>query len=687
MQSETHFTFDRPECHIAARILDYLSRYQKSSGALWDPIMLSELPHQYSHSSYAFGQVALYCVDQDPARLNRAASAMQYIIGLPDDLRNQSREWHNLSMLLSALVLRNLHRPTTETEALLELLKAEIATLRHGVSFHSLNKGNNYLATRALNHWLRYEFLKTDLDKDEAIQYINYVLGWQYKDGIIYDHPKQPGCSNGVPQLAYHVFMTAKLLLFGRLSKNERCLRAAYRGLMSFLPLVAPDGEAFYYGRNNTLFAYSGLVLLLRQAIDQWPLEAVSYLPVLESVIKHLATCAEEDGHLRLVPNILERQRSGLDSYAYLTVFNAFAAQMFLISSILIPHESVQASELHPGIDAVCEGAKRVLLLPDSGFFMAMSEELRVSLNLKGHYLTKRYLGDPRLVPLVPLILKVGRKDLLPSIPTPQYNRIQEQKSLFGSILSNYKSLKRFHWMHPRFAGFHPYIWDGASRWIPGPVEASSTITIGKTHLILAIGRFVRLWERGNRALTYWLLEALSSRFPGRWTNRLDRINLIVRSSSASYLRAIVIHPDGLVFVDRFLNVNQDLPSNAVLVPFSVRVYADWEIQSYVNLTWFKGPHACFGVWLQGDLPLSHRQTGLGSAKGEVTLYEAPPLPMDQVQGEARDHMALVITSGDSAAEVTAAMQRLRRNWDELAVRWNAWTAEQERKNGECHGE
>lgn len=658
---------------MASRILDYLDRYQKSDGGLWDPIMHSELPDQYAHSSYAFGQVALHRVDGVPDRLKRATLAVRYVIGLPERFRNHSREWHNLSMLLSALVLRNLRHPTTEIEVLQDLLKAEILTLRHGVSHETLNKGNNYLTTRALNHWLRYEFLKTDSDRAEAMQHVNYALGWQYDDGIIYDHPNQPGCAHGVPQLAYHVFMAMNLLLLGRLSKDERCLKAAHRGLEAFLPLVAPDGEAFYYGRSNTLFAYSALVLLLRLAVDQWPYEAGRYLPVLETVLSYLAACAEKDGHLRLVPNGLERQRSGLDEYAYLTVYNAFAAQLFLVSSLLIPRASAQISEGHAESKTVAGGPDRAFLLPNSGFYTASARNLRVSLNLKGHYLTKKYFGDPRLVPLTPLMLKVGNKDLLPSIPTPQYNCVQDHRGLLDLILSNYRSLKRFHRMHPRFAGFHPFVWDGTSRWIPGPVESSRTVTIGKTHLVLAAGRLVRLWECGERALAYWFLEALSSRFPGRWTNRLDRIGLIVRSSPVAYLRAIVIHPDGLVFVDRFLNVDQDLPSGAVHVPFSVRFYADWDIQFRGNLTWFQGPHACFGVWLQDDLPLHRQEAGLGSAKGEVALFEAPPRPMDQFKGSTEDRMALVITSGESVEEGSTGMQRLRREWDELAVHWEAW--------------
>jgi hypothetical protein len=608
----------KQEFKLALGMFNYLKNNQLENGAIFDPFVSKQPWRQYAHTFFGLSGVLLYFYFKEDSYIESSEKAFEFYLSMEKDKRIKTTDFHNWAILISYLFLIQ-NTKEKEFVKLKAMLLSEIKTMTHTVTILS-EQGNNFIALRSITHFLRYKVLSQDADLDESFNLMkNYVLKWQFKDGIFYDFPRQINDEKGIPSLTYHAKIVAMVLLFSILTNDEETKKAGVKGLDILGKLITNQGEAFFYGRSNNalygyvnaIFAYTLALCMLEdndgfhQYCEVWK----------EKLLKFITNQACSDGHLHIVPNKIEESRVGYDSYMYVSVYNAHGAAILLLTNLLNQRNRKKIY----GCDILT--TEKNIYLKDSGFFIFKSDGICTCLNLKGHLLSKKYFMDPRFSSLTLLFLEYQGKDLLPTIPFTDNERIQlgrKPVAIVNYFKNNYHNYLYYRNHNPRVSGFVPFLQTKNAEYVIGENKNIEVRECKEWTIIVVQGRFIKLNMRGIKPLLDCFISLWNENLPFQIS---PPQGLLYENSSINFERRIILHPSFIHFIDKIYSGDDKM-----IIPLTIRASGD--AQNYVkDMNFFSILSSKYGFCI----PLNHEIDVSGikkmfSSKGAVDYYAAVPI-------------------------------------------------------------
>ena len=600
---------------VASSIYSFLCSNQKENGAIYDPYMSSTLDHQYHLSNFILSSVIFFIIEQKEDYYGRGCKCLEYLTSIPLEINRASLEFNNFPILLSYILLM----ANSQATELQKRLSNYISGMHHYGSKSRKNPyGNNFLTLRAVNHLLKYKVSGLNDDLESAQDFMQVSMSWQMEDGIFYDYPSTTHNENGIPSISYHAKITLMTLLYGLISQESEIINRGLNGLEALVKLIAPDGEAFYYGRtNNALYGYACGILALRVAANlmlekQTAPGFAKYERLLfEFCSHHMA----EDGHLYIVPNDLENVRCGFDAYMYVTVYNAFAMSMFLLCALMQDSDVYSENSKEPH-----DQMPKLDHLEQSGFLVQKSRKLSVSFNLKGHNYQSGYLLDPRFTGLTPLFLKFKGYDILPSIAFSPHIFLHQKSEGLGSkfirkcreAYAEFTSWSYLNHHNPAHAGFIPFYEDKKKLYLPIDVVSSSITEWEGMMIIKSTARFISISRGGLLPVLIWLVPLLANYLS---ITRKQLITKTVNATSSSLERTIIIGDNFIQFHDM---ISQGM--NAKLY-FGIRTYHDVIMESESHQMIFRQKDAGMVLLFGREETLENKKV-LCSSKGPSYFWK-----------------------------------------------------------------
>jgi len=601
-------------CNTAILIFKYLASHQQKNGAIFDQNIKSTLDGQYHHTNFFLSGLFLYLLTSDENYSIKAYNALSYFVKVPKHVKKGGIDFNNFPILLSYALIS--HGGVKLDPSLRELVGDYVehmeshASLENGTTY-----GNNFVALRAVNQLLRYKIIGRRNDLSSSERLMEATLKWQLTDGIFYDFPRSFNDNQGIPSLAYHSKICLMVLLYGLLSEEISIVNRAIKGLEVLMLLVAEDGEAFYYGRtNNALYGYACGIFALRLAahcIEDNGLKDAFNL--CENSLFNFCSCnTHSDGHLSIVPNMLENDRCGFDHYMYVTVYNAFTMTMLLLASVV---EKTAYSSIQRHV-----ASTEIKYLPSSGFMIYKGKKLSTVFGLKGHNYYQQYKLDPRFSCCTPLFLKFNGHDILPTIPfsAPVYPGEEKRSFLvkivsrLRKILNEFKAWGYLDNYNPLHAGFLPYI-ETTNEWLM-PLRVN-TVAISdelKCKKINIQGHFVAIKRKGFVPLSLFLSNFLEKRIglpAEQWQN------MAVNMTDSLFEREIIIHDNFIHFKDKIITPRYGR------ICFGLRTYSDAVNKIEDGQFIFEKAGCGFTLSLRDDEVL-RSEKGLCSSKGKTTYWD-----------------------------------------------------------------
>ena len=306
--------------------------------------------------------------------------------------------------------------------------------------------GNNWVFLRALIHLKIFLISNEKSELDSFKYYLNFVLKFEHK-GMFYDFPPQSmQHKEKVFPYTYSVKMLSILMeIYYLLAESSICpkLQEAVKAsidrcLPAHLRMIAPDGEALYYGRSdNTLFGYGNLLYMLYNITPSSKL-----IDVRESCERYinenfsqngiLATCLPYSGYK--------------DSYIHDSVYIAYFAAKYIQSQRALKEKSLSVSR-ESDTHSICTENNSGFTLQGESFFHFISSEGSSPNDKTTEFFGYRYAG---LSPLKlyhhkrqnTCILRLNRKRItdnvsnLPFTPTISYPSIKLNYLKFKNLRS-----------------------------------------------------------------------------------------------------------------------------------------------------------------------------------------------------------------------------------------------------------
>lgn len=591
-------------------VYEYLAACQREDGAIFDRFVSSTLDPQYHHTSFGLASTILFIINSEPRYYENAYKAFKYYIDIPLHKKKGGVDFSNYPILLASILLGGGRRDCRLTSLLSDYIDSMVhhSNLEPGSTY-----GNNFVALRALNQLLRYRVLGKEDDLKEARHYMDCTLKWQFDDGIFYDYPRRPGDRDGVPSLAYHSKITLMTLMFGIVSADTEVISRAVAGLEAMESLIAPDGEAYYYGRtNNALYGYACGILAARTASSLTGVDAPAakrFSACEKALVAHVNRHRAQDGHLYIVPNGDEAGRCGFDNYMFVSVYNAFTMASLLLSSLIhadapSDQETASASSKH---------------FRDSGFFIKKGHGLSMALNLKGHNSYEQYLLDPRFTCLTPLFIKFRGHDMLPTIPLTSpvgtghvgESFLSKAVRKAGEVMSEFNSWSFLDHYNPLYSGFMPCVIEKNSLLMPLRADQVSVIQEGKTVRVRAKGRLSAIRCKGLKPLLLFLLSS-APRLTGVTPEGSRKA--LISVSDACFEREIIIGESFIRFIDRFTGVKAGSPF------FTIRTYSEGNSGVSDSMFTFKSGDYGFSLLLEEGESVKMSRI-LGSSKGKAAFW------------------------------------------------------------------
>ncbi|MDI6781005.1 MAG: hypothetical protein QME49_02690 [bacterium] len=609
---------NKQEFKLALGMFNYLKNNQLENGAIFDPFVSKQPWRQYAHTFFGLSGVILYFYFNECSYIESAERAFEFYLSMEKDKRIKTTDFHNWAILMAYLFLIE-NTKEEEFEKLKAMLLLEIKTMTHTVTMSS-GQGNNFIALRSITHLLRYRVLKQDADLEESFDLMkNYVLKWQFNDGIFYDFPRQINDKEGIPSLTYHAKIVAMVLLFSILTNDGETKKAGFKGLDILGKLITTQGEAFFYGRSNNalygyvnaIFAYALALCMLEDNNDVFH----QYCVWKERLLGFITNQTCSDGHLHIIPNKMEESRAGYDSYMYVSVYNAHGAAILLLINLLNQWDRKKIYSCN------ILTTEKSIYLKDSGFFIFKSDGICTCLNLKGHTLLKKYFMDPRFSSLTLLFLEYQGKDLLPTIPFTDNERIQlgrKPAAIVNYFKDNYCYKHYYRNHNPRLSGFVPFLQTKNAEYVLGESENIEIRESGEYTTIVVQGKFVELNVRGMKPLLNCFIELWNENLPFQVSSPQ---RLLYENSSINFERRIIIHPSFIHFVDRICS-----DDDKMIIPLTIRVSGN--AQNYIkDMNFFSVLPSKYGFCI----PLKHEidVSSVGkmlSSKGAVDYYKVVPV-------------------------------------------------------------
>jgi hypothetical protein len=392
---------------LGASIFGYLSSYLGQNGSIYDEVAEAITPNdQYAHTFFALAGVRLASIVHNYDHLTTIQPVLDYYVSLPKTKKGH-REFNCMASLLSLLTL---DKNGNQDTPIVQDTRVRLTSIATDTGFESGRwtlHGNNWLGVQALDYLLGAQVFGSDNHLSIANDLIDrYLLQWQLDDGMFYDMPRNTKAKQFETPVTYHAKFCMILLLISQFSRRKDVLEASLKGLNALGRLIAPNGEAFYYGRsNNSLFGYASAVYAYELAIDMLqtsePETVQRYRAWVDKLFEYIVSHQLPSGAFPITLGMSRGLSDGWDDYMSHSVYNAYASAVLL----MCPHRRVTSEE---------DEAARIpntISLESAGFRCFMDDDFFCALHLTGQRLQPRYAG------MVPLILQSGGKSIFPKAP------------------------------------------------------------------------------------------------------------------------------------------------------------------------------------------------------------------------------------------------------------------------------
>jgi len=322
----------------ALDIGDYLAKYQTGIGLI-DLLAKRPIKNSYGNSFYALLCSLIYEKTKKDIWLKRALislSAELKYIRERKGIRGVFRwEFKNYALINIYNILENHLNDKIKTN-----LKKAINSWLNTCSFQT-----NWMAMRALNHYLRYLRFKKTKDLSRSNFELNLLLKRQTKQGFFPDDINHNS-------FQYHAYILALLYQYYVFSRNKKVKLAFLKGVDFIVPFINPEGDFCYYGRGQKqIFGYASLIYALSGAYRLT--NQVNYLKLSQLIFSY----TKKFKKYSILLNNEEKHKAGWYAYNNKADYLAFYAVYLFHAS------SIQKERLGRGIDksnflVVADGGK-----------------------------------------------------------------------------------------------------------------------------------------------------------------------------------------------------------------------------------------------------------------------------------------------------------------------------------------
>ena len=437
---------------IAKQIVNYLCTHQQANGTIYDHVNGIVTPDsQYGLTFFALAALIIGQREEDTQLVQNAEKALDYYFNIPKH-KIGANEFNNFALLLIYQHVSDIdYKLVGDLES---RLKDYIAEMKY-LAYPGSGISNNIFAIRAACHLLKGNLFDIDSEVSEAQHIIeNYILRWQSKDGFFYDYPDDVDAEDYATPLTYHAKICAMLCLCYELAPKNDLLAAIIKGLEVLGEFIAPEGEAFYYGRsNNTIFGYASAIFAYEKAATFIKCKDITkaqrFRGYAERLLQFLQRWQHDDGHISVVTNDYEENKVGWDVYVYNVVYNAYTAGMLMLlcqteeeltESQARKVEKDQVETKTVGGDAY---SRQIFHAPDAGLLKVETSNFFLALSTKGQSITKGsiFFNDLRYHGMSILTLKSNDETLIPPPP----------------LMWNLEHRNDLDLVDPRYCGFQPF--------------------------------------------------------------------------------------------------------------------------------------------------------------------------------------------------------------------------------------
>ena len=386
---------------------EFLLSCQRPDGAINDPESGKRSPeNHYAETFFALACLNIYKTTGDRKWLDAAKRALACYFNIPQSRRGHA-EFNSLALLLS---MKN----CTDAETS-EMILRHTKELKYSAHLGK-NCTNNWLAIKLVCIAMQRNNFMAGANEPEEKKILAHLLSVQLEDGFFYDYPQKQGNEGVATPLCYHAKICLMLLLYSRETGNKDALNAAVNGLESLKEMIAPDGEAFYYGRStNSLFAYACGMLasataagMLAEKNRRKSLEFSACAGLLLSFAEKMQ---DKNGFTHISPG---GNREAYDGYMHLPVYCAYAAGM-----LTLPGNKKGNGKIRQ---------KKFFYAKDSGFLVAREKGNFIAFQLRGQSVDGMHslFNDTRYYGMNLLCFKKGGKDIC--APTPHAENAIENR-------------------------------------------------------------------------------------------------------------------------------------------------------------------------------------------------------------------------------------------------------------------
>ncbi|MBD3184295.1 hypothetical protein GF312_18575 [Candidatus Poribacteria bacterium] len=407
---------------------------QLSDGKIYDPIIEKPTPdNQYALTFFILAAMVIGDKNQDTNLISSAEKTLKYYLKLPSRSYG-CHEFNNLALIFIYERLNVFDSP----EKFKSDLEKRISNFRYQAKIGS-GTSNNWFAIRAVCHLMKHKLFQSQKDRDEAEFLLkNYILKWQLKDGLFYDYPDDVNPHRYATPLTYHAKICSMLCLCYELNADDKLLEAIIKGLSVLGKFIAPDGEAFYYGRsNNAIFGYASAIFAYEKAV-RFNIDnntAQRFLMYARRLFDFLKQWQQPDGHICVVTNSEEKDRTGWDVYTHNVVYNAYTVALLALLSETDYQEIPKTRS---------ENGNNIYNASEAGLLRIQNQNTFLALSTKGQSITKGSIlfADLRYHGMNILTLKYKGRTVIPPPP----------------LMWNLENRNDMDLVDPRFCGFQPFI-------------------------------------------------------------------------------------------------------------------------------------------------------------------------------------------------------------------------------------
>jgi len=426
--------------YVSSRIVEYLIDHQQESGTIYDEVNEMVTPdEQYAVTFFALASFILGRKKENQTFLSSAKKALNYYLNLPARKRGCD-EFNNLALLIAYQQICSFDFGISDE------LKSKLENYIPNMTYKAYpgsGTSNNWFAIRAACHLLKGKLFNLQSEITTAEDLVtNHILKWQLDDGFFYDYPDKPHAEEYASPLTYHAKTCAMLSLCYELNPRPDVLEAIVNGLFALEEFIAPDGEAFYYGRsNNAIFGYASAIFAYEKAagfITQTEeRKGQQFRHYAEQLHGFFQRWQRADGHICVVTNFEEEAKVGWDVYTHNVVYNAYTAALLALLS-----EKQNEKKADQRVESIYKKAS-IYHAPNAGLLRIQNDDFFFTLSTRGQSIIKGSIlfADLRYHGMNLLTLKYKGETIVPPPP----------------LMWNLKHRNDLDLVDPRFCGFQPF--------------------------------------------------------------------------------------------------------------------------------------------------------------------------------------------------------------------------------------